>query len=419
MEQTEMTKPPETLSTRTIMLIAVGIAAVFIISWGIITAIRKPTLATIPLPTYTIYATAPIQYEIGNLPIDAAQLAFEQKQAHISGYTLRLVTLDDSSSDGSWDEQRLRNNLKIAINDPTTIAFFGPILSTAAKIAIPILNIENIPMISPTNSWPGLTKLGFSVDEPGRYYPTQKRNYVRFSTTDELELTNAAAWAKTLGVQNVSITGDNSLDPATTLFFFKRAEELGIKVNSRSFLDETNTAAIAKNIMKEKPDLVYHLGANSTLFSTFIRDLRKAGYHGKVMTSDSVLSQSLFAAATPEMEGVYITSVNIPIDKLNNSASERFIEAFRQKYKKDPDTSSGMSYESMNMLVDAIERSDKSRNSVIKELFATHDLPTMFGPVTIDRNGDNVSGNIGGSIIRNGVAEYVGVIGHTANLLQQ
>jgi branched-chain amino acid transport system substrate-binding protein len=419
MENSELPLQKETFSKKAIMLSSVGAIVILIVFWGIVSIVRKPTATVETSRTYTIYASAPVQYEIGSFPINGAQLAFEEAQSEPRNYTLKFVSLDDSSTNGDWDETRLRDNLKTAIQDPTTIAFFGPILSTAAKIAIPILNTEEIPMISPTNSWPGLTKLGFSIDEPGRYYPTQKRNYIRFSTTDELELTNAASWAKSLGFKTVSITGDKSLDPATTLFFSKRAEELGIKVNSRSFLEDNTTAEVSKQIVKEAPDLVYHLGANSTLFTKFIRDLRRAGYRGNVMVSDSVLSQQLFDAATPEMEGVYVTSVNIPITKLANVQSERFIDAYKERFKNTPDTSAGMAYESMRILIDAIDKSDRSRDGVIKQLFETHDFPTMFGPVTIDSNGDNISGNIGGSIIRNGVAEYVGVIGHTANLIQQ
>lgn len=419
MENTELSPRPESVSTKAIMLASVGAVIILILIWAIITIVRRPTQATPKSQVYTIYASAPMQYEIGKFPINAAQLAFDEHQAKAHDYTLRFLPLDDSSLTGGWDEVRLRDDLKVAISDPSTLAFFGPILSTAAKIAIPMLNVENIPIISPTNSWPGLTKLGFSVDEPGRYYPTQKRNYVRFSTTDELELTNAAAWAKTLGFKSVSITGDKSLDPATTLFFSKRAEELGIKVNSRSFLEESTTAGIAKMLVKEKPDLIYHLGANSVLFTKFIKDLRRAGYNGNIMVSDSVLSQELFDAATPEMEGVYVTSVSIPIEKLGNSESERFIDAYKERFKAAPDTSAGMSYESMRLLLDAIDKSDRTREGVIRALFTTHNFPTMYGPVTIDSNGDNVSGNIGGSIIHNGAMDYVGIIGHTANLLEQ
>jgi branched-chain amino acid transport system substrate-binding protein len=418
MENNVEVPAPETLSKKAIMLAAVGAIGLLIIFWGAVSLVRKPTIAPPAGAIYTIYASAPTQYEIGDFPIKAAQLAFEEELAKPRNYTLRFVALDDSTVNGEWDEARLRENLKVALKDPTTIAFFGPILSTAAKIAIPILNVAGIPIISPTNTWPGLTKPGFAIDEPGRYYPTQKRNYVRFSTTDELELTNAATWAKSLGFKTVSITGDKSLDPATTLFFSKRAEELGIKVNSRSFLEDNNTLATAKTLLAEKPDLVYHLGANSTLFTKFIRDLRRAGYKGNVMVSDSVLSQSLFDAATPELEGVYVTSVSIPVDKLGNSKSERFMEAYKERYKAAPDTSAGMAYESMKMLIGAIDASNRTRDGVIKELFSIRNFPTMFGTVTIDSNGDNVSGNIGGSIIKNGVAQYIGVIGHTPNLLE-
>ena len=67
-----------------------------------------------------------------------------------------------------------------ALGDPNIMVYIGHFNSGAAKITIPVLNQAGLVMISPANTYPGLTKPGKGKpNEPGVYYPTGVRNYTR------------------------------------------------------------------------------------------------------------------------------------------------------------------------------------------------------------------------------------------------
>ena len=71
----------------------------------------------------------------------------------------------------------------------------------AAKISMPVLNKAHLLMISPANTWPGLTKPDKGdPGEPDIYRPTGEVNYVRMVPTDDLQGPLGTAWAKELGV---------------------------------------------------------------------------------------------------------------------------------------------------------------------------------------------------------------------------
>ena len=68
------------------------------------------------------------------------------------------------------------------------MVYIGTYNSGAAKLAIPILNAACLVMLSPANSYPGLTKAVEGVTAPGEpdtYYPAGYRNYARVINTDD------------------------------------------------------------------------------------------------------------------------------------------------------------------------------------------------------------------------------------------
>ncbi len=80
------------------------------------------------------------------------------------------------------------------------MVYIGTFNSGAAKISIPILNAADVVMISPANTYTGLTKPGKGEpDEPDKYYPNGKRNYTRVIPADDLQgalaRTGPRSWA--------------------------------------------------------------------------------------------------------------------------------------------------------------------------------------------------------------------------------
>ena len=89
---------------------------------------------------------------------------------------LRLEAWDDASAaQGQWDPAVETENGNKAAADPSIIAYLGTFNSGAAKLSIPILDQAGLVMISPANTYAGLTKPGKGeADEPNKYYPTSR-----------------------------------------------------------------------------------------------------------------------------------------------------------------------------------------------------------------------------------------------------
>ena len=94
----------------------------------------------------------------------------------------------------------------------TTIFYLGEFNSGGTKVSLPILNKANIPQISPSNTYVGLTtdEPGSEPGEPDKYYPAQKRTYARIVPTDTIQGAALATIMKEDGCKSVHIFNDKT-----------------------------------------------------------------------------------------------------------------------------------------------------------------------------------------------------------------
>ena len=94
--------------------------------------------------------------------VNAEQLRLAQANNQACGgkYTISYEAWDDASAaQGQWDPAVETENGNKAAADPSIIAYLGTFNSGAAKLSIPILDQAGpLVMISPANTYPGLTK---------------------------------------------------------------------------------------------------------------------------------------------------------------------------------------------------------------------------------------------------------------------
>src|SRR5215212_2951092 len=172
--------------------------------------------------------------------VNAIRMAVEEHGGKAGNFTVVYEPLDDATpAKGSWDEGKEAENANRAVNDPDVMAYIGTFNSGAAKVAIPILNRANLVMISPANTYPGLTKPGKGEpNEPNVYYPNGKRNYARVVPADDLQGAAAANWAKELGVAKVYILDDTQLyGKGIADVFNATATKIGLTVVGRDSID--------------------------------------------------------------------------------------------------------------------------------------------------------------------------------------
>src|SRR5215217_540749 len=112
--------------------------------------------------TLTIYSSLPLQgtsKEQSEAVINGEKLALKEAGNKVGKYTIKYVSLDDSTAQnpGTADEAQTGQNARKAVTDKTTIFYLGEFNSGGTKVSLPVLNKANIPQISPSNTYVGLT----------------------------------------------------------------------------------------------------------------------------------------------------------------------------------------------------------------------------------------------------------------------
>ena len=145
--------------------------------------------------------------------VNGIKMALDEVHGKVGGFTIAYEDWDDASPErGQWDPAVEAANAQKAVKDPDVMAYIGTYNSGAAKIAMPILNQAGITMVSPANTYPGLTKPGLGeANEPAVYRPTGKVNYFRIVPADDIQGDVAANFAKDIGVKKVFVLHDREL----------------------------------------------------------------------------------------------------------------------------------------------------------------------------------------------------------------
>jgi len=306
----------------------------------------------------------------------AIELAIDEQNAAIGGarldgtlYPLRHVPMDDTIPEtGSWDTGQEARNARAAIAEHDCVAYIGTFNSGAAKIAIPILNRVQMAMISPGNTYPGLTKPNTGIgDEPWVYSPLgpNKRNFCRVVPADDLQAPAAARYAaETLGVKRVFIFHDAEVyGKGLADLFAQKANELGMEVITDSRLEGRNPdlGEVPKEIKEKDIELVYFGGVTENGPAKVLEQLKKLGYTGYFMGADGIaepdfLKQSGVLSDTQ----VLATLVGQPLEKLPE-AGKAWIDNYEKRYGTAPDPFAAPSYEAALVVIHAIEQADLSR----------------------------------------------------------
>jgi branched-chain amino acid transport system substrate-binding protein len=343
--------------------------------------------------------------------VNAMKLRLEQAggKACNGKYTVTYEAWDDASAAlGKWDPAVETENANKAAADKTIVAYLGTFNSGAAALSIPILNGSGpLVMISPANTYPGLTKPGKgTADEPDKYYPSGERNYTRVVAADDIQGAVGARFVKNeLGASTVYILDDNELyGKGVADVFHTTADEIGLTVIAQESIDPK--AADYKALMTKistsnaggPPDAIYVGMVVDNNAAQLLKD-KIAIMGGQDVVAfvgpDGIQTQSFIDGAGADLaEGVYASVGGLPFDKLPAAA---------QQVKKDYDAKYGgdlnepyavYGYEAMNVALKAIEdvcaagKDPTDRKAVRDAVFAIKDFNGVLGTWSFDANGD-------------------------------
>jgi branched-chain amino acid transport system substrate-binding protein len=242
-----------------------------------------------------------------------------RSRGQIGDFTIAYEDWDDASPErGQWDPAVEAANAQKAVQDPDIMAYIGTYNSGAAKIAMPILNKASLVMVSPANTYPGLTKPGTGeANEPQVYRPSGKINFFRVVPADDIQGEVAAEWAKELGVKKVFVLHDRELYGKGVADVFKRAcAKLGIEVVGYEGIDPkaANYRSLVTKIKSTDADMVYFGGTTQTNAGQIAKDLVAGGAKVKLMVPDGCREQALIESAGKDNldDRTYVTFGGVP-----------------------------------------------------------------------------------------------------------
>ncbi len=347
------------------------------------------------------------------------QVIDENKSTACDGKVkIEYEVMDDATAAaGKWDPAQVTSNANKAVADPSVVAFIGHYNSGAAKLSIPILNQANLVMVSPANTYPGLTKQGLGEpNEPEVYYPNGKRNYTRVVPTDDLQGSAGANWAKSLGVKKVYILDDQELyGKGLADIFEASAKKLGIEVLGHEGIDPkaSDYRALMTKIKALGPELIYYGGITQNNGGQLIKDARNVGMtpdQVKIMGPDGTFEQALIDAAGKDAEGYYATFGGVPGAELTG-AGKTWYENYKAKYNAEPEAYAAYGYEAAKVIYDAIDQVCKNDRAAIRDaVMGTKDFKGVLGTWSFDSNGDTSLSTMSGNVVKNGKFEFATVL---------
>src|SRR5579864_5160801 len=176
----------------------------------------EASAADCPKGKIKLYTSWPMQGAMlpeGTGMKNGVDLAISQNKGEADGFCLDVVNLDDASPQtGKWDGAVEAENANKTVADPDAMVYIGTYNSGAAKVSMTITQRAHMAMVTPANTYPGLTKkAGAAPGEPDIYPPLGIVSYFRVPPADDIQGTVAARWAKKLGHKKVYILNDQEL----------------------------------------------------------------------------------------------------------------------------------------------------------------------------------------------------------------
>jgi branched-chain amino acid transport system substrate-binding protein len=354
--------------------------------------------------TVDIYSSLPLQgaskAQTGAM-VNGMKLALSQAGNKAGNFTVKYTPLDDSTAQaGNWDPGQTAQNARKVAQDSKAVYYIGEFNSGASAISIPILNQGGIPQVSPANTYPGLTtnEPGTEKGEPDKYYPTQKRTYLRIVPRDKIQSAALIAQMKQDGCKKVAVANDKeTYGGGLARIFLQQSKQQGLTVTGNDGIDKSasNYRSYASKVKGAGADCFLFSGVTANGSVQLYKDVGAAVPNAKLYGPDGVCESGFTnpkKKGIPASLGKRFTCSVATLDLKSIPGGPEFVKAYDQRYgEAHPDPYAIYGYEAMKLGLDTIKGlGDKGndKSAVLDALFATKNRKSVLGTYSFDKNGD-------------------------------
>jgi branched-chain amino acid transport system substrate-binding protein len=338
--------------------------------------------------------------------VAAIRSAFRQRGFRAGRFRVAYQSCDDSvAQTGLFDGPKCAANARAYAANRDVVAVIGTFNSPCAIAAVPELNRADggpLGMISPSNSFVGLTRAGPGIDPalPAALYPTGRRNFLRVAPTDDLQGAALAELARDLGRRRVYVLDDGGSGYGGLMAtgFEEAARRLGLAVVGRATWNPaaSHYSALADRVARSKAQAVFVGGLLDSNAAAVVRDLRaRLGHSVDLLAPDGLTPLGLLVhQAGSGALGTYVSLGGAVTERLP-PAGAAFVARFKRAHGAiEVEPSTVYAAQAAEVALDAISRSSGTRASVLQELFRTRVTKGLLGAFGFDANGDSTESPI-------------------------
>ena len=325
--------------------------------------------------TVTIGAVLPLSGSstlYGQQIAQGLELALEQYQTSQEAAAEIELKVVDTESDPSKAREALRK-----VYADGARAAIGGITTAEAQAMVAVADGSNRVLLSPSASAKDLsgTSRGFY-----RLWPSDARegSLMGKYAARNLELATV-----------VVLAAENAYAQGISEAFQGAFEENGGKIQEviRYPAEGAELAALAKRAVAAKADSIY-LADYATPVVELIRKLRSERFRGEILTVSAFVTPQALEAAGKAAEGVFVTHPQFTPEDQSDPRVRAFVDAYREKYGEAPGLYAAHGYDSMQVIIEALNRGGDTGGSFWKGMRSVENLPGVTGPIQFDERGD-------------------------------
>jgi branched-chain amino acid transport system substrate-binding protein len=284
------------------------------------------------------------------------------------GSKVELISEDTASKPGQSSTA-----IRKLITQDQVLAVLGDATSSASLEAGMVAQSEKVPMITPSATNPRITEIGDFIFRVCFLDEFQGRLLAHFAY-NHLKARKMATMT--------DVKQDYSVD--LTRFFKEEFAKLGgAIVREQSYSSgDTDFRAQLSAIRAVRPDAVCVPGYYPEA-SIMIKQARSVGLTMPFIGCDGWANQSLIDVGGKALDGCYFTNHFSPDDP--SPVVRTFVDRFKEKFGKAPDTFSALGYDAARLLAEAIKKAGSpDRAAVRTALSQMTGFEGVTGKISID-----------------------------------
>ncbi len=325
--------------------------------------------------------------------VNAITMALEEVNFRAGDLTIEYISMDDSTSAAqSWSPAQEAANATAAAADRSVVAYIGPFNSGAARVSIPVLCQAGLVMISPSNTYVGLTKPG-APGEPAVYYPNGcEPNYTRDIPSDDVQGGVGATLARNDGAQRAYLVSEGSVYANTIASAFSgKATQLGLALVGSETIGASQTFTdLATRVQQSNADVLYYAGFLPDNAGRVARDVRAAVPNIRIIGPEGIAAPAFIQSAGSAADGAFAT-VGEVVPAVYTPQQAHWAARYASRFNAQPGIYAIYAYEATTVVLAALRHlgEDASdREAVRDSVKGTRHFSGVLGTWSFDRNGD-------------------------------